>query len=368
MSTRTFSVAQVEVCKKQHVQTDELTQEDINRWSGKGCQLSFENYQTNYPLSADLNGKNHRVGNAFVATVFKAYCEHYALELSVEDIWVAIAQGISIHLNENAEKYRQLMVAHEGKKTLTVPVDLLRIPDSARPKNGNKSVPAIDWAAAVGLMGQEIRKDMKADLTTIITTPFSATTSVEQAVFDCTLMDSVKNYYDYRFSLCCGIPEVTLRGSPADFQQVIDRVNELRAIFTDFHWWLDPLIPHLKELKSSAEGKPNIDWWQKICHKVGGGSDISMLAGWLADFVPYASDGKGHYRKARRDHRHYTQGLINGIEFQDFDESVTQTDFVLDDNGHETKMKIIAGFLGVGQNPQTGALRPCLGWSTALIV
>ncbi len=60
------------------------------------------------------------------------------------------------------------------------------------------------------------------------------------------------------------------------------------------------------------------------------------------------------------------KGLINGIEFGDFNESVTQTDFVLDDNGHETKMKLVAGFLGIGQNSTTGALRPCLGWITAL--
>jgi len=60
------------------------------------------------------------------------------------------------------------------------------------------------------------------------------------------------------------------------------------------------------------------------------------------------------------------KGLINGIDFDDFSESVTQTDFVLDDNGREIKMKLVAGFLGIGQNPKTGALRPCLGWMTAL--
>jgi hypothetical protein len=86
--------------------------------------------------------------------------------------------------------------------------------------------------------------------------------------------------------LGCGLPQVTLRGSPDDFQQVIDRVNQLRAIFTDFHRWLDPLISHLQQLKASAEGKPDIDWWQQICHQVGGESGISALSGWLADFVP----------------------------------------------------------------------------------
>lgn len=369
MTASTFQVAKVDICKTQHVESSEIvTNDDVARWTLKDEKLSLENCQVNYRLASDLNGKNHRIKNAFVATVFKAYCEHYPLEISVEDFWVAIAQGISIHLNENAEKYRELMVSHEGKKTLTLPVDSLRIPDSERPNTGNKSVPAIQWSEAVRQMGILIRDDMKADLATILTSPFSATTSVEQAVFDCTLMDSVKSYYDFRCCLSCGIPQVTLRGTPDDFQQMIDRVNQLRTIFTDFHWWLDTLVPHLEQLKASAQGKPNIDWWEKICHRVGGGSDISMLAGWLADFVPYINDGKGHYKKARRDHRHYTQGLINGIEFSDFSESVTQTDFILDDNGHETKMKFIAGFLGIGQNPETGALRPCLGWVSALPV
>jgi hypothetical protein len=286
MATITFAVAKVDVCAKQHAEAKDLSKEDVARWATKDQNLSLENYQTNYLLVGDLNGKNHRINNAFVGTVYKAYCEHYPLEISVEDIWVAIAQGVSIHLNENAEKYRELMVSHEGKKTLTLPVDSLRIPDSDRPEGGNKSVPAINWSAAVRLMGGLIIYDIKTDMTTLITTPFSGTTPVEQAVFDCTLMDSVKSYYDYRFSLCCGIPQVTLRGSPDDFQQVINRINQLRTIFTDFHWWLDTLLPHLKELKASAEGKPNLDWWQKICHRAGGGSDISMLAGWLADFVP----------------------------------------------------------------------------------
>lgn len=62
----------------------------------------------------------------------------------------------------------------------------------------------------------------------------------------------------------------------------------------------------------------------------------------------------------------YIYGLLNGIDFEDFFESITQTDFALDDNGHKIKMKLIAGFLGIGQNQKSSALRPCLGWLTAL--
>lgn len=206
MTTTTFAVAQVDVCEKRHTETNDLNEFDVARWAEKNQKLSLENFQTNFPLVSDLNGENHRIGIALVATIYKAYCEHYPLELSVEDIWVSIAQGIIIHLNENAEKYRQLMVTHEGKKELVLMVDSLQIPDSDRPKYDNKSIPAIIWSATVQQMGQLIQADMKTDLATIITTPFSTTTAVGQAVFNCTLMDSVRSYYSYHFGIPCGIP------------------------------------------------------------------------------------------------------------------------------------------------------------------
>ncbi|CAF1078241.1 unnamed protein product [Didymodactylos carnosus] len=376
--TTTFNVSEVEPCIKEH--SPAKFEEELQRWMPKQQQplfptlekdpsvkptqetLLFENGQTNYPL-IELD---HRVKNAFIATIYKAYCEHYRLELSVEDFWVAIAQGVSIHLNENVEKFRSLFVSHGGQKELTLVVDSLRIPDSERPSIGNKNVPGIDWPQAVNQMGELIKKDMKTDFAQLMTIPFSQTSPIEQAVFDCTLMDSVKAYYSCRFNFRCGLPEVTLRGSADDWQSVIDRVNTLKAYFGDFHWWFDSILPHLEKLKESAQGKPDKEWWSKICHHVGGGSGVSVISGWLADFVPYADDGKGHYTKARHDHRHYSQGLLNGIDFSDLKESVTQIDFLLDDNGHITKMKLISGFLGVAQNPETKALRPSMGWLTAV--
>lgn len=60
---------------------------------------------------------------------------------------------------------------------------------------------------------------------------------------------------------------------------------------------------------------------------------------------------------------HFTN-MYHGIDFDDFTEAVTKTDFILDDNGNEIKMKLIAGFFGISQNPDTKALRPALGWTT----
>jgi hypothetical protein len=194
MASNTFVVAKVDACIKRHPTLDTLSNEEAARWVPNYQSLSMENFQTNYPLISNENIQKHRIQNAFVAAVYMVYCSHYPLEVSVEDFWVAIAQGVSVHLNENAEKYRQLLVSHEGKKELKLRVNDLRVADST-------------------------------------------------------------------FCLDCGIPQVTLRGSPDDFQQVIERVNQLRMIFTDVHRWLDGLIPHLKQLKASDEGQADVEWW-----------------------------------------------------------------------------------------------------------
>jgi hypothetical protein len=227
-----------------------------------------------------------RVANAFVGTIFKAYSNHYPLELSVEDIWVAITQGVSIYLNENAEKFRQFFVSHKNKKTLKIEVDELRISTNERVSGGNLSIPAINWPAAVRLMGGKIKADMKTDLATLISQPFSQTTAVQQAVFDACLMDAVKKFYDFEFVLMCGIPQVTLLGSPDDFQSILDRLNQLKIFFSDLHWWLDPLLSHVQKFKESAQGNPDIAWWRKICHRHFEGSGEEFLTGWLIDFIP----------------------------------------------------------------------------------
>lgn len=82
------------------------------------------------------------------------------------------------------------------------------------------------------------------------------------------------------------VPQITLRGTPADFQELIDRVQQLKTFFTDLHWWFDEMLPHLEKLKKSVDGKADIDWWQKICHRNNNMSGVDLLMGWLADFIP----------------------------------------------------------------------------------
>jgi len=289
--------------------------------------------------------------------LLKRIIKHFPLELTPDDFWVAISQGIAKHLLANSEKYRTQFVNHEGKKTLEVHVEKYGIV----PKNKENQK---GWPGAIREMITLIKGDVKTEISDLLSEPFSTTGPIEQTVLDSTLMESLKNYYEYRFRFSCGIPEVILHGTVKDYQSIIERILKFQKLFPDFNWWLEKLVPHIEKIIDSIQEKPNIEWWNQICHSKGGGSDISMISGWLADFIPYCSDGKGGIIPARKDYRHYCQGMINGIETSDLEESITQTEFILDDRGSEYKMMLVAGFFGVSQNSITKALRPVLGWFT----
>ena len=334
--------------------------EETKKWilvKGQPLEHKFETGQTNYPLVKTRG----RIKHGLVDTVYTAYCEHRPLELSVDDFWVLVAHGVGKHLVKNAEKYRGQFVNHQGQKELRLNVQSIGI----QPYGGSLNLDK--WPKAIAGMCDLVKVDMKTDFAKLMTTPFSTTGFIEQTVIDCALLESAKSYYKYVCCLECGIPDVVLHGTPQDFQSMIDRVHSLKSLMPDFCWWFDSFLPHLSKLKQTAEGQPDVAWWQKIVHPVGGGSGISLLSGWLADFIPYVDNNKGTYDQARRDHRHWSYGLINGIPYEDFMEAVTVTDFILNNNGHEIKMVWLAGFMGISQNAETGALRPAMGWATAYL-
>ena len=45
--------------------------------------------------------------NPFVLMVHLAFKDHYSLKISPDTIWMVIIQGFSVHINLNAENYRE---------------------------------------------------------------------------------------------------------------------------------------------------------------------------------------------------------------------------------------------------------------------
>ena len=76
--------------------------------------------KTTRPTVSDSGGYSSMSTHVFVSAVNIAYAQHYPLVLSPDTIWMCVTQGLSQHINTNAEKLRNMFVEHEGKKEISV--------------------------------------------------------------------------------------------------------------------------------------------------------------------------------------------------------------------------------------------------------
>ncbi|HEY2585505.1 MAG TPA: DUF4419 domain-containing protein, partial [Tepidisphaeraceae bacterium] len=140
--------------------------------------------------------------HAFVHAVHLAFHGHHRLAISPDHIWLLICQGFAAHVNANAERLRHKLVSFEGKQR----IDVVR-------EDFVKGAMENPWEEVFPEFVEKLR-DYLGDTADLLTPRFSTTGTVEVAACQITLMDAVKAYFEYGFYSGCGIPGVTLEGTP----------------------------------------------------------------------------------------------------------------------------------------------------------
>ena len=207
-----------------------------------------------YRIVATSFADEHNLSTMDVyTTLYTAFAQHRSVTLSPDVIWLLITQGFARYVNAHDEELRPLLVSHSGKKELVVYTerDLL-------------SEPAY-WPRLIGDFASKIDQNTKGNIANIITADFSTTGPVERVASQVTLMESVKSYFEYTVLAICGIPSVTLTGTPEDWQRVLDKTRGLKHYGLDK--WIESLEPILKEFVRASKGHPNQEFWQDIVMK-----------------------------------------------------------------------------------------------------
>ena len=125
---------------------------------------------------------------------------------------------------------------------------------------------------------------------------FSTTTQNDIVVCSVVMMAALQNYFSYKFTLCCGLPEVTLLGTTNDYINLKERVDVLKKYDLGdgkINKWHSLLSEICDELINTSKGNPNMEFWNTICHRSGGGSGPSYLCGWISTFCCF--DEKGNW-------------------------------------------------------------------------
>ena len=282
--------------------------------------------------------------------LLKAWCQHRPVVLTPDAIWLIICQQFSHIVNENPERYRGVLVNHEGKKELKVEANDL-FSDQA------------DWEGLISRFTAEIDKYTNNGLATTLVADFSTTGTDERIASEVTLMDVVKPYFDYTAVYAiCGIPSITLTGTPDDWRKVLEKTLALEAF--GLGWWTTELEPILQEFVKAAEGHPDYWFWKDIVNKTRPRTiqgpvcskrqpKLTKFDGWFLKFFPYDNKGK---TPAKVD---ITQTMLPETVVVPFKYQVVNLDGVVLE---ETTLELVAGIVGVLEDPDDFAMTPKIGW------
>ena len=289
--------------------------------------------------------------SAFFYCLVQTYANHYSLNLSPDIIWTVISQGFSQYVNQDPEALRDRIVSHEGKMTLTVETQ------------EDIYSPNVKWDEILDGFDKQIAENTKGNIADMMRADFSTTGKTERIASQITLMSSVKAYFDFEvLTFSCGIPSITIEGTPEDWKKVIEKTENLRKY--DLGWWVDDLTPILNEFVLAAEGKANRAFWQNIVMKLrpdefrgGGGCSPdtpTKVDGWFLKLIPFDKNGRTPKKVA-----YNTEDMLPNVASAPF------TYKVLDDLGNtisSTPMDMIAGLVGVDVDYQANTMRPRIGW------
>ena len=283
--------------------------------------------------------------------LLKAWCQHRPVTLTPDAIWLVICQQFSHAVNKNPENYRKLLVNHDGQKTLRLQVWNGLLSDQA------------DWEGLMARFAAEIGKYTNNDIATKLVADFSTTGSNELIASEVTLMDVVKPFFKYEaFYIVCGIPSITLTGTPEDWRKVLDKTRTLSNY--GFDWWVKDLEPILEEFVKASEGQPDISFWKDIVKKtrpqtIQGPTcskkqpKMTKFDGWFLKLFPFDNDGRTP-SEVTISKTMLAETVCVPLKYD-----------VLSPLGGILKtydLELVAGVVGVVEDPVEFTLTPKIGW------
>jgi len=202
----------------------------------------------------------------------------------------------------------------------------------------------------------------------------------------------------------CGIPAVTLLGTQQDWINLRTRLDKLLEFGSErehpnLHAWhslLSPTITHFvnafdafspyatatvasaQKVRTQPSSNQTLavakraqeirDFFQRICHKSGGGSGPRYVSGWITFFCAFDEHGKWqlqHADAASTESDGSWYGWNPKVNMNDIPPAYGQVDVQLNDNGELVDTVMIAGVVGfkvLGDGENRNTLTPYSGW------
>jgi hypothetical protein len=191
-------------------------------------------------------------------------------------------------------------------------------------------------------------------------------------------MDAFQGYFVYEARLGCGIPEITILGTPDDWRSMIPRVRHLAEY--GLETWSAALVPVLEKIADTAGGKIDLDFWLSF-FRYRSDSGPAELTGWIVTLFPYLVThwktktlGPNKYLPTWQEHfEHARSQTDRRLDFADLQgpsigaipQGLVSAPVRCVDRstGNEHDLRFVAGMFGVEQHARTHALSASFGWA-----
>ena len=176
----------------------------------------------------------------------------------------------------------------EGKKTLTVNRNGFLAPGGA--------VNANDWLGVLPEFQSQIMSNTHPGSIEPALPSFTTTDAVAAAAYSATLMRALQNFFDYGMMTSCGIPSITLLGSPHDWSDLRSRFLRLAdkwmGLTPSTCEWTNAVDQLLAQFESARAGKVDVEWWKSIFkYESRQGSFQPYITGHLTCLFPWSRRG-----------------------------------------------------------------------------
>jgi len=281
-----------------------------------------------------------------LAAVYQAYSLHKPLVLSPDSLWLTISQGVAHHMAIHGERLRNRLVAHSDRLELRF-----------ESQGWVAGTPENPWSEAFESWSAQIRDHVGAQVHDALICDFSTTTAVEKAASQVVMLDIFQKYFRYVMVCICGIPEITLRGEPSDWERLATKIDALEVF--DMPWWLEHLRPLAAQFVRASNGDVDPEHWKNIC-KLESAYGGHLVNGWVAKLFPYLR--AFYHGPCTKRNPIFETG--RGFQTMYAPSGLSMAPFVWQDlqTGSARAMQALGGLVGVVEHDDA-ALEPIAGWA-----
>ena len=186
----------------------------------------------------------------------------------------------------------------------------------------------------------------------------------------------MRSYFEYVMHTLCGIPSITLEGTPNDWKALAERMESFRDL--GLGSWLDVLEPILSQFVRASGGEVDRAFWRSL-YRLNGQSGGPVITGWITAFFPYLKDhrtggatvpvrelfdgGKRNLKEMLYPGDRRNTRWAQGPTIEDLPSGLSKAPFRWEYLDQSFDMEFLGGFVGVAQDRETLTLRPEIGWA-----